>query len=609
MKKDISYVYLNKERNYPPIDNQGKIRSCVSQAISYIQLTNAVSKKIGLSVWTPSSMPMACFSPRFTHLKTSSIPSDIYNFLKDHGCLTTDVCAFQKDSGGGSVEFDGGVPIKESVAWNVAPGEFKRALQTRITGYTMASIHDYEPKELIELIKTSLQEGNVVVSTTKIENWLQMGLSHDCGKHGKKGDTVVVASRRYIPYGHSFAIVGYDDDIEVTFAGITFKGAFLITCGYGTVWMNQGYCWMLYDAIFETSQYELMNSRNIYSDNMFLTSYYGNLRVFAPSHLSDKMHEVQEFEFIPAGKLKIEGAYFPTYQIRNPNSKKYLTLIAEMDSEYYNPEFSGSKDTSDTWCIVPYREIVKWKDFEAEYDPFYEDAYWIFSSEQYQKDPSSRCFLDSGLGYFNIGRIMGISRLNHGNYTHAKSWKLENYDPDKFAPFVSKFGIYAKDEKISKRRTYSLRDFWFVDWKKDVALGLPELMVDLELETVDRESFEIKMLRYDKEGNIDSYIPAMFRVGHTQYVVEPDVMSFSGEINAKKPETGYFTFQYSDLLSIPKGTILEDYRWGIEVTSKNEQPVTIKSVSLVNAKNEILASIDMESGPLLICNNSKKFIF
>ena len=49
---------------------------------------------------------------------------------------------------------------------------------------------------------------------------------------------------------------------------------------YGSVWMNQGYNWMLYDAIFPRSQYDIMNCNDIYTDRMFLTSYYGNLRAF-----------------------------------------------------------------------------------------------------------------------------------------------------------------------------------------------------------------------------------------------------------------------------------------------------------------------------------------
>lgn len=607
MNKFISSIYLSKEKHHPPVDNQGKVNSCLSQAFTYIQMTNAVSRKKNSPKWNPSSMQSACFSPRFTYLLARSGPSDIYDFLKDHGCLTVDCCTFQKDSNGGSVEIEDDIPIKESVAWNVDLGEFKKALQYRITGHTTTSIHEHEPQDLINNIKKNLQNGNIVISTTKIENWLQTELSNDCGEYGKKGDYVIVASRRYIPNGHSFAIVGYDDNITVTFAGVSFRGAFLVTCGYGSTWMNRGYCWMLYDAIFQTSQYDIMNSSDIYMNKMFLTSFYENLRVFAPVHLSDKIHEIQDFVFTPVGKTEINGNVFPTYRIRNPINEKYLGLSIEGDLEYPKAGFLKNFHDAEVWGIVSYRDLCEWSAFEAEYDSSYEDCYWIFSVELYRKDSTSRCFLDSGLYFYNIGRIVGMSKFNNGKYPQAKSWIIENFSISH--SFVSSLGICSKDENLPKHRTYSLRDFWFVDWKRDVVLGLPELMVDLELETVDRESFEVKMLRYDKKGKKESYIPAMFRVYHTKYVEAPDVMSFGGEINADKPETGYFTFQYSNLLSIPKGTTLEDYQWGIEIMSKNEHSVVVKKISLVNAKNEILATISMENGPVSIYKDAMTYIF
>lgn len=605
MNKNISSIYLNKEKHLPPIDNQGKVNSCLSQAFVYTQMTSSVSRKMNSASWNPSQMPSACFSPRFTYLLARSGPSDIYGFLKDHGCLTLDRCAFYKDSIGRSLEFDGDIPIKQSVAWNVAPGEFKTALQYRVTGFTKASIHDHKPKELIALIKTNLQEGNTVISTTKIENWLQTELNRDCGTYGKKGDTVIVASRRYIPGGHSFAIVGYDDNIEATFSGITFKGAFLVTCGYGSIWMNGGYCWMMYDSAFETSEYDTMNGTDIYMSDLFLTSYYGNLRAFAPVHLSDRVKEVQSFLFTPVGKMEIDGIVYPTYTIQNPISQKTLRLLPEEDSRNTKAAFSGEGFAEEEWCIVSYRDLAKWKNFASAYDKNYENCYWIFAARAFRENSRSYCFLDSGIRYYDIGRKIGISTLNGGKYPQAKSWIIENYAFDQ--PFISSLGIYTRDEKIPKKRTYSLREFWFVDWKKDIAVGLPQRMVDIELETADREGFEVKLLRIDHKGKVSSYVPAMFRLPHTQYVKENEIMSFSGEINAKKPEVGYFTFQYSELLSLPEKMNLEDYKWGVEIRSKNDHPIIIKKVSLVNDKNEILSSVSPE--PIPLCNASAVFTF
>lgn len=607
MNQQIMSVYLNETSHYPPTDNQGQINSCLSQAFTYIQMTNAVSHKVNSLEWTPATMSSSCFSPRFTYLLARSGPIGIYDFLKDHGCLTTDCCVFQKDDSGGSIEYDGNIPIKKSVAWNVAPGELKRALQYRITGFETVSLNDLTEQDLIKRIKKNLQDGNVVVSTTKLENWIQVELPNDCGVHGKKGDTVIVAARRYIPSGHSFAIVGYDDNIEVQFAGASFKGAFLITCGYGSVWMNQGYCWMLYDAIFSKSQFDIMNCRDIYTGRLFLTSHYGNLRAFSSVHRSDPDHEIQEFVFTPVGLLEICGMEFPTYRIQNPINKKYLGISQCENSMEERVEFSEEGQNAEIWGIVSYRELAKREDFDAKYDSFYENCYWIFSVEHYQKDPTSRCFLDSGLDFYNIGRIIGQSRFNHGNYPQAKSWLLENFSP--CHPFLSTLGIYSRDEKMLKNRTHALCDFWFVDWQKNIEIGLPKLMIDLELETVDRESFEVKLLRYDRDGQENQYIPALFRISHTQYVEGNDVMSFSGEINTEQAETGHFTFQYGELLCVPENRLLEDYKWGIEIKSKNTHSVVIKSLSLVNSRDEILASIQMEDGSHSICNEAVTFVF
>ena len=108
---------------------------------------------------------------------------------------------------------------------------------------------------------------------------------------------------------------------------------------------------------------------------------------------------------------------------------------------------------------------------------------------------------------------------------------------------------------------------------KNVEIGLPKLMVDIELETIDREAFAVYLLRKDENGVIDVYVPAMFQLPHKIYVSGTDVMSFSGEINPSLLKTGFFTFQYSDLLNIPVDKKMPDYQWGGQIRSKNNHPV------------------------------------
>jgi len=80
-------------------------------------MTVAVSKKLDREDWNPSKSLSARFSPRFTYLLSYSGPQGIYNFIKDHGCITRDKSDFVMNNIGGAIEFEDNSPIKESVAW------------------------------------------------------------------------------------------------------------------------------------------------------------------------------------------------------------------------------------------------------------------------------------------------------------------------------------------------------------------------------------------------------------------------------------------------------------------------------------------------------------
>ena len=341
---------------------------------------------------------------------------------------------------------------------------------------------------------------------------------------------------------------------------------------------------------------------------MYLTSYYDKSRVFLPTHISNTNRENQDFAFIKDGVYIVEGKEYPVYYIQDVNSKKYLGLTHNADPAQQIVEFSSKGDNADRWCIVPYKELVKWRRFsESAFDPTYENCYWIFSEEYFSKDPLCRCFLDSGLRYYDIGRRIGHSRFNDGNYPQAKSWIVENYQPTE-SSFISKLKIYSKDEKLPIRRTNVFKDYYIVDYEKNVEIGLPELMVDIELETRDRESFEVYLLREEGNGAVDVHVPAMFQLPHKIYVSGTDVMSFSGEINSSLPELGFFTFQYSDLLNRPVDKKMTDYQWGVQIRSKNNHPVIIKRVAIVNSRDEELDSISLYENPIALCNESVAFI-
>ena len=157
MIKESNNAFLHDTKHFPAVDNQGAVNSCYSQAFTYIQFTNAISRKIDHDNWKPCSMQSACFSPRFTYLLSRSSPDKIYNFIKDHGCLTLDQFSFKKDMEGGSVEYLDELPIKESVAWNVDKDAFKSALRYRLSKFDHCSIVDTKPDDLVKRIKDILE--------------------------------------------------------------------------------------------------------------------------------------------------------------------------------------------------------------------------------------------------------------------------------------------------------------------------------------------------------------------------------------------------------------------------------------------------------------------
>jgi len=603
----MSNKYLHDTKHIPPIDNQGAVLCCISQACTYIQFTNAISRKINHKDWNPSLNPSCCFSPRFTYLLSRISPDEIYSIIKDHGCITLDELAFPKDENGGSIEYTNDISKIEAISWNVDKNVLKNALKYRLTNYEHLSINDTCPDKLINKIKDSISKGNVVVSTTSLENWIMTELDADCGVYGKKGENVVVASRRYIPSGHSFAIVGYDDEITVAFSGVTFKGAFLITCSYGGHWQNNGYIWMLYDAIYPASQFEIMNQKEIYGGKEYFTFCCEKAKVLSQLHVSGDRFETQLFLFTPVGKIEIEGQTLTKYSIQEHLTKKYLCYENLNQSDQPTLVFTDKNTNDSCWCIIPYKEIIQFKAFESENNGFYTDSYWIVSANSYLNNKSSKCFIDSGLNYYEVGRRVGLSRFNGGRFPSAKSWNVKNISDT--TSFLSSIAVCSEYERVITRRTYSLKDFWFFDWNEDIKVGFPQLMVDIELETVDRESFKISLLRFDKCNNKKIYTPAFFRTTHTQYVGFNDYMSFGGAINSEISEVGHFTFQYSDLLNVPYNTNLSDYVWGIEITSVNKNCLTIKNISLVNNNNEVISTIDLSNNPKTLCGESIEYKF
>jgi hypothetical protein len=86
-------------------------------------------------------------------------------------------------------------------------------------------------------------------------------------------------------------------------------------------------------------------------------------------------------------------------------------------------------------------------------------------------------------------------------------------------------------------------------------------------------------------------------------------MSFSGEINTLTPETGFFTFQYGDLLELETNKTIEDYIWGLEIISVNQHKVIINQVSLMDQNESVLYDHDFSNTPKILSNEAIEILF
>ena len=274
----------------PPVDNQGEIGSCASQAITYLQYTNAVAqyehKLNPNSTWKPATSYDSCFSPKWSFQFAGASTGAVYMFLRDHGALTNKVDAFAKNTQKAHIIKRGTTLQTQTTRWVLDQGLGEQALEYRLTNHEQYWVTDTNGvywnkdktedgvvigvqfttsdagKELLYKIKDAIASGHVVVTGGYPSTWQTEKLTAASGT-AKKGDTVITHaaynSANGKGGGHQVAIVGYDDNIEYKVPGTTdqyMKGAFLIQNSYGTSWHNGGYTWMFYDAVNTISEHE-----------------------------------------------------------------------------------------------------------------------------------------------------------------------------------------------------------------------------------------------------------------------------------------------------------------------------------------------------------------
>ena len=268
-----SFTLIGTE-HLPPIDDQGSIGTCASNAITYTQMTNAVSRylhSIDEDIeWNPSSGDSKyIFAPKFTYNYSGAGTAWVYDILKDHGCALLSDCYFYTTDWGYKTGASKWGRQPQSVSWQVGEGELEKALNYRITNYDQIWMNTLDYKlttseggqALLTRIKDAVVQGNVVVTGGFAYSWQFTDLTAkdvENSELAKAGDRACVWCKG-TEGGHQVAVVGYDDNLECTYNGATMKGALLVANSWGQSWCNDGYFWVMYDAVNEISEFPQLN--------------------------------------------------------------------------------------------------------------------------------------------------------------------------------------------------------------------------------------------------------------------------------------------------------------------------------------------------------------
>jgi len=235
---------------FPPIRSQGSIGSCTAWATTYYQYTYAANKLNGIETTATNA-----YSPSWTYnyinggRNIATKYTNAYNVLKKHGALTLAEMPYN------------GTKEAYDFSWSTNTEAMVNALNTRLsyadyisipsTGTPISNANDTDLKEAKFLLSTGHVLLVSVIADYGMANWSFKP------RYGNSSESVVYRASS-ASYGHALAVVGYNDNVccDVNGNGTiedSERGAFKIANSWGTDWGNDGYIWVLYDALNEVS--------------------------------------------------------------------------------------------------------------------------------------------------------------------------------------------------------------------------------------------------------------------------------------------------------------------------------------------------------------------
>lgn len=273
-------VNLSTDKYFPPIRSQVG-GSCVAWATTYYQFTYQAAR---LNNWDAKHDDSKVFSPKYTW--------NFYNSGQNIGVSASNCYKVLKDFG--SLRWSEYPQTNLSYEWYQGTTESQtlstlhNALKTRLSEYDYRNFATIQNQNTTSPVITSsqdsklthmkelLQSGHVLNIYTYVSSFYTDLLDNNQSNTSANGQRVCLYMNGNNGY-HSMSVVGYDDTIhyDLNQNGVIEeyeKGAFLVANSWGTRYANNGYIWVMYDALNKVSNVSSLNMEGrqpLIEDNLY----------------------------------------------------------------------------------------------------------------------------------------------------------------------------------------------------------------------------------------------------------------------------------------------------------------------------------------------------
>jgi hypothetical protein len=261
-----SRVDLSETEFYPGIMDQGELNSCGPCAAVFGQFTYEVRKY--LREKDPDAdisftySPLSVYSSINLGINDPVFAESMYTYLMKQGALTEDVFPYD-----GNFDALDHIPNDEKALFDAL-----KIRVDRVESIELNQMYDRKNNKVVEVeksesdarvrkgikdIKKALNEGKVLVAQNNYN--FEEYIADKATRKNKPFNEKVSYQNDFLGCSHYFTIVGYDDEIACDINGDTRidpdteKGAFKIADSYGEDRGNNGYMWVMYDALYRES--------------------------------------------------------------------------------------------------------------------------------------------------------------------------------------------------------------------------------------------------------------------------------------------------------------------------------------------------------------------